>query len=288
MLSALLILSCSDGEPVAEPRPAEPAAPVAPDAAEIPMAPVEPGLLTEAQFAALHALKADEAIPPRGTTVQVGGMQAYLSLPEGAAGPVPGVLVVHEWWGLNDHVRYWADRLAAQGYAALAVDLYDGRIATTAPEAMAAMREVDEAAAMEKLAAAHAFLRSDERISAPTTGIVGWCFGGGWSLRLAIAEPELDAAVIYYGRLVEDEAELAKIAAPMVGVFGTEDAGIPVEAVRALEQRLAKLDKSFELHLYEAGHAFANPSGGHYDGPKAEDAWGKVSAFLARELQPGG
>ncbi len=283
MLFSLLILACGEPpEPV--PDPVEAPAP-APDAAEIPMAPAEPGLLTEAQFAALHALTEDDALPPRGEVVEIDGMRAYLSLPEGATGPVPAVVVVHEWWGLNDHIRYWADRLATQGYATLAVDLYDGRVATTASEAMDAMKQVDSDAALAKLTAAHAFLRSDERIRAPRTAAVGWCFGGGWSLQLAMAEPELDAAVIYYGRLVEDEAALAKIEAPLMGIFGSQDAGIPEEAVRAFEARLGKLDKPIEIHMYEAGHAFANPSGGHYDGAKAEDAWGKVSGFLAAALK---
>jgi len=134
-------------------------------------------------------------------------------LPEGATAPLPAVIVIHEWWGLNDHVRHWADRLAADGYAALAVDLYGGKVATTPDEAMAAMKSVDEAKAKAKsmLAAAHRFLADDPRIDAKRRGVIGWCFGGAWSLQHAIAEADLDAAVIYYGRLSTEPAQLAKI-----------------------------------------------------------------------------
>ncbi|MBX2796387.1 MAG: dienelactone hydrolase family protein [Myxococcales bacterium] len=254
------------------------------DAADVPMAPVAPGLLTEAEFAALHELTDDEAPQPKGSTVQIAGMDAYLSLPESATGPVPGVVVIHEWWGLNGHIKHWADRLASAGYAAVAVDLYDGAVATDHKQAMAAMEKVDEATAIDKLKAAHAYLVSDPRIQAPKTASVGWCFGGGYSLRLAMAEPELDASVVYYGRLVDEDAQLQSIAAPMLGIFGSEDAGIPVDTVKAFETRMQGLGKPFTVHLYDAGHAFANPSSGRYHSESANDAWAKVHAFLAEHL----
>ena len=281
-LMALVALFACNNEPAEAPV----AAP-APDAAEVPSAPVaRPGLLSEEQFAALHELKEEEAPPAKGITVEVGGMNAYLSLPEGTEGSAPGVVLVHEWWGLNSHIRYWADRLATQGYAALAVDLYDGTVATEPDQAMAAMKAVDEAAALEKLKAAHAFLVSDERVQAPRTGVIGWCFGGGWSLRLAVAEPELDAAVMYYGRLIEDDAELQKLNAPLLGVFGSQDKGIPVDAVKAFETKLKGLGKNASIQIYDAGHAFANPSSGRYAAVPAEQAWEEVAGFFKRNLGP--
>lgn len=205
-------------------------------------------------------------------------------MPPDATGPVPAVVVVHEWWGLNDHIRHWADRLAARGYAALAVDLYDGRVATTPDEALAAMKQVDGDRALQRLKAAHDFLQTDDRVQAPSTGVIGWCFGGGWSLRLGLAEPELDAVVVYYGRLVDDPEQLATLDAPLLGIFGEQDKGIPGQAIDRFEEQLTELGKRHAIHRYPADHAFANPSSNHYDAPAADDAWGKVQAFLDKHL----
>ncbi len=243
------------------------------------------GLLDEESFAKLHELKGEAAPDPRGEMIEIAGAKAYLSLPEGKAAPMPAVLVIHEWWGLNGHIKHWADRLAADGYAALAVDLYDGEVATTPEDAMAYMKEVDEARAKEILDAAHAFLADDPRVAAKSRGVIGWCFGGGWSLQHAIAQPDLDAAVIYYGRLVTDQDALAKIEAPLLGVFGNDDQSIPPSAVAEFDDAVKKAGKTLELHQYDANHAFANPSGGRYEQAAAADAWKHVQAFLAEHLQ---
>jgi len=245
------------------------------------------GVLSEAEFAALHELREGGGAAPRGELVRLpSGARAYLSLPEGASAPLPAVLVIHEWWGLNAHIERWADRLAADGYAALAVDLYGGKVASTPDEALAQMKAVDPAVAAATLAEAHAFLASDPRVRATRRGVIGWCFGGGWSLLHAIATPDLDAAVIYYGRLVDDPAKLAAIRAPLLGVFGDRDQGIPPAAVTAFEWALRDAGKSIELHRYPADHAFANPSSARYDAAAAESAWTHVRRFLARELKP--
>ncbi|EDM78673.1 dienelactone hydrolase family protein [Plesiocystis pacifica SIR-1] len=245
------------------------------------------GLVDEDTFASMHQLSEAEAPALRGETVELAGTRAYLSLPEGASGPVPALVVIHEWWGLNDHIRHWTDRLAADGYAALAVDLYGGEVATTPDEAMAIMKRVDPEAAAATLQAAHAFLASDPRIQATRRGVIGWCFGGGWSLRHAIATSDLDAAVIYYGRTTEDPAELGQIQAPLLGVFANEDRSIPPEVVDGFAAALESAGKSIELHRYDAEHAFANPSNARYDHDSAADAWSRVRAFLARELREG-
>lgn len=195
--------------------------------------------------------------------------------------------MIHEWWGLNEHIRHWADRLAADGYAALAVDLYGGQVATTPDAAMNLMKSVDEAKARAVLAAAHRFMRDDPRIAAQRRGVIGWCFGGAWSLQHAIAEADLDAAVIYYGRLVTDPAALGKIHAPMLGVFADRDKGIPPAAVEAFAAAMAAAGKPIEIHHYDAEHAFANPSGAHYDTVAAADAWEHVRGFFAKHLRPG-
>ncbi|MCA9681394.1 MAG: dienelactone hydrolase family protein, partial [Myxococcales bacterium] len=118
-------------------------------------------------------------------------------------------------------------------------------------------------------------------------GVIGWCFGGGWSLAAALANPqEVDAAVIYYGHLVTDREELSRLRAPVLGIFGELDNGIPVATVREFESVLAELGKEASIHVYPgADHAFANPSSANYDQASAGDAWEHVRAFLARELK---
>lgn len=276
---ATLLLAASLAAPLRLPAPLQ-------DDKPAPKRPMSwTGVLDEAAFAALHDLKEGAAPPLVGQDVEVAGSQAYLSRPK--VGPALGaVIVIHEWWGLNDHVKHWADRLASDGYDALAVDLYGGKVATTREEAMAAMRGVDEAAALATLRAAHGWAASAEGLGAERTASIGWCFGGAWSLRLAVAEPELDAAVIYYGRLIEDAAALATLEAPVLGVFGNLDTGIPPESVASFAAAMKTAGKSLELRQYEAHHAFANPSGGRYDTENAAKAWTETRAFLARHLAP--
>ena len=281
LLSLALLCAC----------PPDPAPTSAPTDTSTTQPPAQPdtagwtGIVDEASFKAMHTLRTDHAPAPRGTMVPLGSAKAYLSLPEGATAPLPAVVVVHEWWGLNEHIQHFADRLAADGYAALAVDLYGGRVATTPDEAMAAMKAVDPAAAQAVLDAAHRFLADDPRVAAQRRGVIGWCFGGAWALRQAIAHPDLDAAVIYYGRLETDPAQLAKIHAPLLGVFANADKSIPPEAVDAFVAALGQAGRAIELHRYDADHAFANPSGAHYDEAAAADAWSHVRRFLATHLR---
>jgi carboxymethylenebutenolidase len=209
----------------------------------------------------------------------------YLARPAGVEGPLPGIIVIHEWWGLNDNVRSMADQLAAQGYQALAVDLYGGDSADTRDGAAALMTASMEntEALTENVTQAFAYLESDGQ----KVGTIGWCFGGGWSLATALALPEdVDATIIYYGRLVTDEDELAPLQMPILGFFGAEDQGIPVDSVRAFETSLNALGKDAAIHIYEgANHAFANPSGDNYQAEPAEDAWAKTLAFFEAHLK---
>lgn len=252
---------------------------------EVGREPSPTGAVSEAEFKAMHTLRADAAPARKGQEVEVAGTKMYLSLPEGAKGPLPAVLVIHEFWGLNEHIQHWADRLAANGYAALAVDLYDGKVATTRDEAIALVKSVDPGRAQEVLKAAHAFLQQDERIRAERTASLGWCFGGGWSLRTAMAVPELDAAVIYYGNPVTDPKELASIRAAVLGIFGTKDASIPPEKVAELRQGLDAAGVRHRILEFDAEHAFANPSGERYDEHAASTAWHETSAFLEQHLK---
>lgn len=241
--------------------------------------------LTEAQFKALHELRTDQLPAPLGETVRIGETDAYLSLPKDAKAPLPAVVVIHEWWGLNDHVRHFTDRLAGQGYAALAVDLYRGKVTTNSDSAYAAMKEVDPARSKATLQAALAFLKTDSRVKATRLGSIGWCFGGGWSLQTAILAPELSACVIYYGRLESDPAVLAPIQAEILGVFGTQDQAISMESVGAFEKALTTAKKKHTIRKYDAVHAFANPSNPKYDQKSAEDAWKHALELFARTLK---
>ncbi len=223
-------------------------------------------------------------------TIEGRPVRGYLARPARAAATerLPGVLVIHEWWGLNDNIRMMTRRIAGEGYQALAVDLY-GRTAATPEEARAAMGEaMAHADGIDaNLRAGAAYLR-DTR-AAPMMGVVGWCFGGGWSLEAALRMPErVDAVVVYYGRVVTDRDRLARLHAPMLGLYGGADQSIPIADVRRMEATLRELGKDVTVQVYEgAGHAFANPSGQSYQPQAAGDAWRRTVAFFARHLRGG-
>ena len=214
----------------------------------------------------------------------VNGYHAYPT--EGPEGGLPGVIMIHEWWGLNDNIKTTARRLAGEGYRVLAVDLYMGEVATTRDEAMQLMGGAtsNEDGTAANLRAANHYLRGEH--GASKVGVMGWCFGGGQSLNAALLMPDhLDAAIIYYGRLSTDRDALANLSMPVLGFFGSEDGGIPVDRVRAFESTLNELEKNVEVHIYEgAGHAFANPSGQDYQEAAATDSWAKTLAFLKETL----
>jgi carboxymethylenebutenolidase len=245
---------------------------------------------TPAATAATDGADTLDVTEERVTYATLGGtpVTGYLVRPEGMEGDaLPGLVVIHEWWGLNDNVRAVARRLAAEGYAALAVDLYEGRVAETPDSARAIMQAAmaDEGWLTENLTQAYRYLATAQR--APRVGVIGWCFGGGWSLRTALALPDsLDAAVVYYGEPVTDRERLATLNVPLLGLFGGADQGIPVERVREMERVLRELGKDVRVVVYEgANHAFANPSGDRYDAEAAEDAWRETTAFLERTLR---
>lgn len=244
------------------------------------------GLLSEKDFKALHELKGEAAPPPRGTMVALKSSKAYLSLPKNPKPPLPAVLVIHEWWGLNDHIRHWADRLTEDGYATLAVDLYGGEVAKEPDRAADLAKAVDAEAAKQKLLDAYAFLAEDDRIRADKRGSIGWCFGGKWSLELALEAPSLDAAVVYYGHVETNPERLANLETPVLAIFGTRDKGIDEKYVDRFRFGIEQAgDKDVKIVTYDAEHAFANPSSARYDYAAAEKAWAETRGFLARHLR---
>ena len=284
----LLSLACTPSAQAPEPAPETEDAGAA-DAADAGMSPARPGMLTEDGFQAIHALRADDGLGAlAGQALQLGdGSSAYLSLPASHVPGDPAVLVIHEWWGLNDHIRRWADRLAEDGYAALAIDLYGGQVATESADAMEKMKAVDPAAAQATIRAGHSFLTDHALVRAGKTGVLGWCFGGGWALQAAIQQPELDATVIYYGRLVTEPDPLKDIQGPILGIFAERDAGIPIEDVRAFESAAQEAGVPVQIKTFDADHAFANPSGERYNTTHAAAAWDAARQFLSAQLKEG-
>jgi len=206
---------------------------------------------------------------------------AVLAVP--ARTPAPAVLLIHEWWGLNDQIKAVAADLAKEGYLALAVDLYDGKVAETREAARSYMQAVEAEAATDTLASWIAWLRDHDK-STGKVGTIGWCFGGGWSLNASIAAP-VDATVVYYGRVNQPAERLADLDGPVLGHFATQDNWINEEMVGGFEDAMAEAGKPFETFWYEADHAFANPTGGRYDEEDAATAWQRTLAFFDRHLK---
>jgi len=202
-------------------------------------------------------------------------------------GPFPGIIVIHEWWGLNDWVKEQASKLADQGYAALAVDLYRGKVADNPEAAHELMRGVPADRAARDLHAAFAFLESQPNVRKDRIASIGWCMGGGYSLDVALAEPTLTAAVINYGHLATDPAAIGKIQAAILGNFGGQDKGIPPEDVKKFAAELRTQGKKGDIKIYpDAGHAFENPDNkSGYRAEDAADAWQRTVSFLSDNLK---
>ena len=210
----------------------------------------------------------------------------YFVAPSNMIEPLPAIIMIHEWWGLNDNVRAMADRLAGEGYIVLAVDLYGGETAEFPQDARELMLKVveDPDSASDNLRQAYQFVTT--AAGAPRVASLGWCFGGAWSLNTAMLFPdELDAAVIYYGQVTADEDKLRPVNVPILGLFGAADRGISVESVNEFEAALQRLRKVHDIQIYPgAGHAFANPTGRNYDADVAQDAWQRTLEFLGQNL----
>jgi carboxymethylenebutenolidase len=200
--------------------------------------------------------------------------------------PLPAVILLHEGQGLDDDIRARADRLAAEGYIVLAVDLFGGSSATDPEQARLQMLSVVEnsESARENIRQAYAFVSTTA--GAPRVGSVGWDFGGGWSLNAAALFPdELDAVVIIYGQVTNDREILGPINAPILGLFAQNDRTVTAESVRRFDEALENLGKNYEVHIYPGGgHAFANPTARTYDREMAEDAWRRMLEFLDLHL----
>lgn len=199
------------------------------------------------------------------------------------------LLVFHEWWGLNDYIRQEAEKLHDElGSAVLAVDLYDGKVATEAKEAQALMGAAEKNSARTTAISSGglAALTGGSLAKASRVGTIGWCFGGGQSFWAAVnGGSKVNACVIYYGMPSTDPAVLAKLKAPVLMIWGTKDDFINSKVVSGFKTAMAKAHKSLQTVSYEAVHAFANPSNPKYSKVDAADAHKRTLAFLKPKLR---
>jgi carboxymethylenebutenolidase len=204
-------------------------------------------------------------------------------------GTLPAVVMIHENKGLNDHIKNMANLLARNGYVVLAVDLFNGEVTTDrnrSSELTQYIRDNPDIATAN-LQSAVKYLASLPNVNADKIASLGWCFGGAQSLQLALNSQDhpLAATIIYYGRLITDNATLAKIKWPVLGIFGDQDSSIPVDTVKAFESALNSNNIPNEIYIFKGvGHAFANPSGDNYAPTETKDAWDKTLSFLDKHL----
>ena len=271
--SSLALAACSSGEPDQESA-------VAPVAPQSPASDTAGTTSRESQARAV--ISEDMPYAEVGDELVYG----YFVAPSDMFEPLPAVIMIHEWWGLTDEMRARADRLAAQGYIVLAVDLFGGQTAsdpTSARELMLSVVE-DPEAANQNIRGAFKFV--SQTAGAPRVGAIGWRFGGTWALNAALLFPdELDASVIYYGPITSDEDKLRPVNTPILGLFAGNDISIKIDTVEAFKASLEALRKNYEIQIY-AGvrQSFASESTKNYDAAAAGDAWNRTLDFFSLHL----
>ena len=214
-----------------------------------------------------------------------GGVKGYLARPA-EGGEYPGLILIHEWWGLNNNIREFAESFAKLGYVALAVDLYNGKSARTPDEARKLATDVRNnlPEAFENLNMAVASMQDSPYVEENRLASVGWCFGGGWSYEMARNNMGVRASVMYYGRFSPDD-DFSNMRALILGNFGEEDRAISVDSVREFQATLRTLSGKHEIYIYpNAGHAFANNDSGNYNAEAADLAWKRTLEFLNKYL----
>jgi Dienelactone hydrolase and related enzymes len=218
--------------------------------------------------------------------------QGYLVYPVSSNDTVgkklPAVVMIHEWWGLNENIKNMANLLAKQGFVVLAADLYKGEVANNPERAMELVQTVrnNQNNSINNLQTAVKYLSLLPNVDSSKIASLGWCFGGGQSLQLALNSQDhpLAATILYYGTpLVTDKALLSKIKWPVLGIFGDKDQSIPIEEIKQFGNSLNQSGITNNIHIYKGvGHAFANPSGDNYAPKETEDAWQKTLSFLKK------
>jgi len=246
--------------------------------------------LAIAALSLLAAMVTVRADAPRTETVQFPSgtetVSGFLAMPE-KPGRYPALVVVHEWWGLTDWVKEQAQKLAEQGYIALAVDLYKGQVTTDPEVAHELMRGLPQDRAVSDLKAGFAYLATRKDVDRDHIGSIGWCMGGGYALQLAIHEPHLAACVVNYGALPTDPNDIQQIFAPVLGSFGANDRGITPTDVQGFEKTMRGMNRRIDVKIYDgAGHGFENSTNtAGYRPDAAADAWARTLAFLGKAMK---
>lgn len=272
LLSACVVAPNQAPPPVVEEEPQETEAPAAKSqAAEAPA--------TETEAKANLVTEMVEYTDADGEL-----LMGYLARPaEGDSRPA--VVVIQEWWGLNEHIKDIARRLADEGFVALAPDLYHGAVTSEPDEARKLVMELDMAEAVREIQRAIDFLQGQEYVTGPEVGIVGFCMGGGLVLQTALAEDDLGAGVVFYGRPLSPE-QAPQVKAPILGLFGAEDQGIPADAAQAMHTAFDEAGIENEINVYEgAQHAFFNDTRASYHPEAAADAWPRTLAWFRDHLE---
>lgn len=245
--------------------------------------------LTDSKFVAIHgkpvARKFQAQVGKKVTYRDTAGHETKGFYVPPKTGAKAALVMIHEWWGLNQNIEAEAERIhGLTGYAVLAVDLYEGKVATTPEDAGRFMREVnaDRAKAIVK-AAVGALKKGDFGFRAAKIGTVGFCFGGGWSFQTAVqGGPQVNACAIFYG--MPDNSAIPTISAPVIFIHPKRDQWITDSVVSTFVAEMRKNGKAVEAYHYDADHAFANPSQQAYNKQAAAAAWAKTLAFFKRNL----
>jgi carboxymethylenebutenolidase len=239
--------------------------------------------LVSAAFVAGAGTPKTETVEFKSGNETIGG---FLATPD-SPGPHGAIIVIHEWWGLNDWVKEQTVKFAELGFVALAVDLYRGKTATDPNEAHELMRGLPQDRGVQDLRAAFAYLAGRKDVKPDRIGSVGWCMGGGFSIQLAVHEPHLRACVVNYGALPTDPNDIQLIGAPVLGNFGADDHGITVADVEAFKKAMTSQNRTFDSKIYPgAGHAFENPNNKNgYRPEAAADAWNREVKFFTYMLR---
>ena len=208
----------------------------------------------------------------------------YLSLPK-EEGKHPAIILIHEWWGMNDWVKGNADMFAKKGYVALCIDLFRGKVVSKPDDAMKLVTSMNKEQGVKDLISAYSYLKTLHEVDANKIGCIGWCFGGTYSLQSAINIPDLKAVVICYGTLTEDQDAIEKIKAPLLAIYGKEDKNIPPDKVEKFEKTVKKMGKRIKVLEYPgAGHAFMNNTGTMYNKEETPKAWKEINSFFDSHL----
>jgi carboxymethylenebutenolidase len=202
------------------------------------------------------------------------------------SGPWPGLMVVHEWWGLNDHIKDIANRFAKEGFAVLAADLYDGKSTKDPDEAGKLMQGLDQKKAIATLNGAVEYLKAQEAVNAEAIGITGFCMGGTFALLLPSVNTSIKASAPFYGDVPSDDV-IKNLSAPVLFIGAENDPWITGQKMNHLKEALKKFNKDGEVKIYSGvGHAFVNDTRPDaYDREAAEDAWTRVVKFLKEKLR---